>query len=252
MSDFSFAPAIPAEERSRLEGVLGHRFESEELLVEALTHRSFANDRGLDGHNERLEFLGDAVLGLMAAEWLFRRHGELPEGQLSRAKAVLASERPLADYADWLDLGSALRLGANEASTGGRGRQSVLADALEALFGAVHLDGGPAASRAVVERYLSWAEPRVDWQQRDAKTRLQEWTQARGGELPVYAIVEASGPDHQRTFVCEVSVLGDVCGRGVASTKKEAHQRAAFAALTALAAEAVAAARNGEPSDLGG
>jgi ribonuclease-3 len=236
VSELSFAPSIPPAERERLERALGHRFASEELLVEALTHRSFAKDRRLDVHNERLEFLGDAVLGLTAAEWLFRRHVERPEGELSRAKAVLASEGPLAGYAAELDLGSVVRLGENEARTGGRSRASVLADALEALFGAVHLDGGAAAARAVVERYLAWAEPRVEWQQRDAKTRLQEWAQARGSELPSYAIVEASGPDHQRTFVCEVSVLGNVRGKGVASTKKEAHQRAAAAALAQLEA----------------
>jgi ribonuclease-3 len=236
MSGFAFEAAIPAEERARLEAALGHRFADADLLIEALTHRSFANDRKLEVHNERLEFLGDAVLGLIAAEWLFRRHRERPEGELSRAKAVLASSGPLAGYAAELDLGSVVRLGENEARTGGRGRASVLADALEALFGAVHLDGGAAASRAAVERYLAWAEPRVEWQQRDAKTRLQEWAQARGGELPSYAIVEASGPDHQRTFVCEVSVLGSVRGKGVASTKKEAHQRAAAAALAELEA----------------
>ena len=233
MSDISFSPAIPEDERLRLESELGHRFASEELLIEALTHRSFAYDRGLGAHNERLEFLGDAVLGLVAAEWLFRRHVERPEGELSRAKAVLASAGPLAGYAERLGLGSVVRLGVNEARTGGRSRASVLADALEALFGAVHLDGGPAASRVVIERYLSWAEGRVDWQQRDAKTRLQEWSQARGGELPVYRIVEESGPDHQRTFVCEVELFGEVAGRGQGPTKKEAHQRAAEAALAA-------------------
>ena len=237
MSEFSFSPAIPEGERLRLEAELGHRFSSEELLIEALTHRSFAKDRKLDTYNERLEFLGDGVLGLVAAEWLFRRHPDRAEGELSRAKAVLVSESPLADYAEELDLGSVVRLGANEIRTGGRSRTSVLADALEALFGAVHLDGGPAASHAVIERYLSWAEGRVDWQQRDAKTRLQEWSQARGGELPVYRIVEESGPDHLRTFVCEVEIFGEVAGRGQGSTKKEAHQKAAEAALAARSAQ---------------
>jgi ribonuclease-3 len=244
MNGFAFEAAIPADERTRLEAALGHRFVDADLLIEALTHRSFAKDRQLDGHNERLEFLGDAVLGLIAAEWLFRRHRERPEGELSRAKAVLASSGPLAAYAERLQLGDVVRLGANEVKTGARNRPSVLADALEALFGAVHLDGGPAASRVVVERYLAWAEPRVEWQRRDAKTRLQEWSQARGGELPTYTIVEASGPDHQRTFVCEVSVLGQVRGRGVASTKKEAHQRAATAALAEL--DAPSSAPSGE------
>ncbi len=237
MSEFLFGPAIPAEERARLEAELGHEFADDDLLIEALTHRSFAKDRGLEVHNERLEFLGDAVLGLIAAEWLFRCHPDRPEGELSRAKAVLASEGPLAGYAEQLELGSVVRLGTNEIRTGTRSKQSVLADALEALFGAVHLDGGSPASRLVVERYLAWAESRVDWQQRDAKTRLQEWSQAHGGELPVYRIVEEIGPEHQRTFVCEVVLLGAVAGRGQGPTKKEAHQRAASDAFDGLRGE---------------
>jgi ribonuclease-3 len=231
MTELAFAAELPPGERERLERQLGHLFADGDLLVEALTHRSFAYVRQLDAHNERLEFLGDAVLGLVAAEWLFRRHPDRREGELARAKAALVSAAPLAAYAERLDLGSVVRLGRDEARTGGRQRASVLADALEALFGAAHLDGGPAASRAVVERFLEWAEGEVEWRRRDAKTELQEREQAAGRPLPAYAVVEESGPDHDKRFVCEVRVAGELRGRGDGRTKKEAQQRAAAAAL---------------------
>lgn len=235
MSDFAFAAQVPPAERERLEAALGHRFADELLLVEALTHRSFANERGLEIHNERLEFLGDAVLGMVAVEWLFRLHPERPEGELARAKSALVSAAPLAGYAERLDLGSAVRLGTNEARTGGRGRASVLADLVEALFGAVHLDGGIDASRRVVERYLEWAQGEVDWQQRDAKTELQERLQGGARPLPDYAIVAESGPDHDKRFTCEVSVEGELLGSGEGRTKREAQQHAAAAALARFA-----------------
>jgi ribonuclease-3 len=245
MSEFSFEPRVPAAERERLERALGHGFADEALLLEALTHRSFAFDRGLDLHNERLEFLGDAVLGAVAAEWLFRRHPERPEGELARAKSALVAAVPLAGYAERLDLGSAVRLGENEARTGGRRRASVLADALEAVFGAVHLDGGASASRSVVERYLEWAEGAVEWRARDAKTELQERVQARGWPLPAYTVAGEEGPEHEKRFVFEVEVRGRVVGRGGGRTKKEAQQSAAAAALEALAADPDGAAEDG-------
>ncbi|MCM2270224.1 MAG: ribonuclease III [Thermoanaerobaculia bacterium] len=231
MSDFSFAARVEPAERGRLETALGHGFADELLLVEALTHRSFTHERGLEAHNERLEFLGDAVLGMVAAEWLFRRHPDRPEGELARAKSALVSAAPLAGYAARLDLGSVVRLGINEVRTGGRERPSVLADVLEALFGAVHLDGGIAASRRVVERYLDWAEGAVEWRLRDAKTELQERLQAAARPLPEYVVVAESGPDHDKLFTCEAQVAGEVLGRGEGRTKKEAQQQAAAAAL---------------------
>jgi ribonuclease-3 len=238
MSEFSFAARVEPAERARLEAALGHVFADELLLVEALTHRSFANDRGLDVTNERLEFLGDAVLGMVAAEWLFRRHSERPEGDLARAKSALVSAAPLAGYALRLDLGSVVRLGQNEARTGGRQRPSVLADVLEAVFGAVHLDAGVDAARRVIERYLAWAEGEVDWRQRDAKTELQERLQAAGRPLPDYVVVGEAGPDHDKLFTCEARVAGEVLGRGEGRTKKEAQQHAAAAALERLGPEA--------------
>jgi ribonuclease-3 len=234
MSDFSFAARVEPAERERLEAALGHDFVDELLLVEALTHRSFANERGLEVTNERLEFLGDAVLGMVAADWLFRRHPDRPEGELARAKSALVSAGPLAGYAGHLDLGAVVRLGLNEVRTGGRQRPSVLADVLEAVFGAVHLAAGVDAARRVIERYLDWAEGAVDWQQRDAKTELQERLQAAGRPLPDYLVVGEAGPDHDKVFTCEARVAGEVLGRGEGRTKKEAQQQAAAAALERL------------------
>jgi ribonuclease-3 len=238
MNGPSFAARVAPAERARIEAALGHAFADELLLVEALTHRSFANERGLDLTNERLEFLGDAVLGLVAAEWLFRRHPERPEGELARAKSALVSAAPLAAYALHLDLGAVVRLGQNEVRTGGRRRPSVLADVVEAIFGAALLDGGGDAARLVVERYLLWAEGEVDWHRRDAKTELQERLQAAGRPLPDYLVVAESGPDHDKLFTCEARVAGEVLGRGDGRTKKEAQQGAAAAALARLRSEA--------------
>jgi len=244
MNEASFAPQVPEPERRRIEEALGHGFVDRALLCEALTHRSFANERSLEIDNERLEFLGDAVLGAVAAEWLFRRHPEGSEGELARAKAALVAAGPLAEFAAQLDLGSALRFGTHEANGAGRRLRSVLADALEALFGAIHLDGGQEASRVAVERYLEWAEKRVEWRLRDAKTALQERLQADGRPLPDYRVVAESGPDHDKRFACEVWVASESLGRGEGRSKKEAQQRAAAAALQRFDA----AAGSEEPS----
>jgi len=220
----------------RLEAALGHRFVDPALALIALTHRSYANERGLAEHNERLEFLGDAVLGLLAAEWLYRRHPERPEGELSRAKSTLVSTGALAAYAERLDLGALLRLGVGESRSGGGSKASLLADALEAVFGAVFLDGGLAAVRGVVERFFVWAESAHELQRSDPKTELQELLQAEAMPLPEYSIVAERGPDHEKQFTCEVAVAGELLGEGSGRTKKEAHQSAAAAALERLAA----------------
>jgi ribonuclease-3 len=225
---------LPEAERRRLERRLGHRFADRSLLERALVHRSYANDRGLDGHNERLEFLGDAVLGLLTAEWLYRRHPERPEGDLARAKSALVAEEGLRRWAERLELGGIVRLGSAEVRAGAGQKASVLADGLEALFGAVFLDGGLDAARGPVKRYLEWAEGQVEWRRRDAKTELQERAQALGWPLPVYSILAEEGPEHERRFACEVSLRGVAAGRGAGRTKKEAHQRAAAAALARL------------------
>lgn len=224
-------------EWSELERRLGHRFRDRDLLATALTHRSFAHEHGLPVQNERLEFLGDAILGLFTAEWLFRRFPARSEGELARQKSVFVSAPHLAEHARALELGASLRLDANEERTGGRERASILADSLEAIFAAVYLDGGLEAARAVVETFLVQVEARGGTDIADPKTVLQELAQARGWALPLYEIVSETGPDHERLFLCQVRLRGEVTGTGEGRTKKEAHQRAAIAALAALGDE---------------
>ena len=233
---------VSADLAERLGRALGHRFLAPELAIVALTHRSYANERGLAEHNERLEFLGDAVLGLLAAEWLFRRHPERAEGELSRAKSTLVSAGALARYAERLDLGALLQLGVGESRSGGSRKASLLTDALEAAIGAVFLDGGLTAVRRVVEPFLIWAEGAHELERSDPKTELQEVLQAAARPLPEYSIVAERGPDHEKLFSCEVTVAGEILGHGSGRTKKEAHQSAAAAALARLAAQRTVAA----------
>lgn len=227
---FGRRPATDLEQR------LGHRFRREDLLDLALTHRSWANEKGEVEHYERLEFLGDAVLGLLAAEWLYERHPELPEGELSKRKSQLVSEETLTRYAAELELGTALKLGVGEERSGGRGKASLLADSLEALFGAVYLDAGLEAARKAVEPMLEEAvEERPEAvAQADTKTRLQEHAQAHGWELPEYRLVGESGPDHEKVFTVECRLRGEPVGRGEGPSKKRAEQRAAADALSRL------------------
>jgi ribonuclease-3 len=219
---------------------LGHRFRRPDLLELALTHRSYANERGGDEHYERLEYLGDAVLGMVTAEWLYRSQPELPEGELSRLKAQLVSRGALARHAEAIDLGAALRLGVGEERSGGRTKPSLLADSLEAVFGAVYLDAGlPAAARVIhlmLAPMLEAGEGRSQLLGADAKTRLQEIAQARGWELPQYRHTGATGPDHSRLYRVECWLAGRPAGAGEGSTKKLAEQRAAADALAKLAA----------------
>lgn len=212
---------------------LGHRFRDRALLEEALTHRSWANDQGVAVDWERLEFLGDSVLGLVAGEWLFRRFTEQREGELSRLKAYLVSEPALADAALMLGLGECLHLSVGEERSGGRRRPAILADALEALLAAIYLDDGLETVRRIVEPILergltTW---RDELSHRDAKTALQELTQARGWALPKYRQVATEGPDHARIFTVEVWVHGELAGTGRAGSKKAAQQEAAREAL---------------------
>lgn len=227
-----FRPLTPLEER------LGHRFKRRELLELALTHRSFANEHELPGNYERLEFLGDAVLGVMTAEWLFERHPELPEGELSKRKSTLVSERSLAVHAASLGLGEALRLGVGEERSGGRVKPSLLADVLEAVLGAIWLDGGYEAARACARRVLEGTvRASGSVQDLDAKTRLQEIVQGRGWERPAYRVVAEEGPDHSKRFEVECLLRGEVVGRGEGKSKKAAEQNAAATALETIAAE---------------
>lgn len=218
-----------------LEQRLGYRFRSPELLQTSVTHRSFANERGLDDHYERLEFLGDAVLGLIAAEWLFERYPELPEGELSKLKSSLVSARSLARHARRLGLGEQLLLGVGEERSGGRDKRSLLADSMEAVFGAVFQDGGVEAARKVVGALLETeGGGATDRGPVDPKTELQEVAQARGWALPEYRLVEAQGPDHEKTFVFQCLLEGQVAGAGEGSSKKVAEQAAAAEALASL------------------
>jgi len=218
---------------SQLEERLGHRFRRRELLENALTHRSYANEKGLDQNYERLEFLGDSVLGLLASDWLFRRHPELPEGRLSTLKSSLVSRPTLERHAVELGIGAALRLGVGEERSGGRAKGSLLADALEAVLGAVYLDRGIEAARGVAEPLFEDALDEID-EIVDGKTRLQELAQSRGLGLPVYRLLEEVGPDHRKSFTVECR-LADVAASARGSTKKRAEKRAAAAVVDLFA-----------------
>ncbi|MEM9293417.1 MAG: ribonuclease III [Acidobacteriota bacterium] len=221
-----------------LEERLGYRFQRPRLLETAVTHRSFANEKGLDRNYERLEFLGDAILGMIAAEWLFSRYPDEDEGELSKLKSSLVSARSLARFAGVLGLGESLRLGVGEERSGGRRKRSLLADSLEAVFGAVYRDGGIDAARSVILPMLESAPvSRRRGSAADAKTDLQEFAQGRGWDLPEYHLLSTEGPDHDKTFTFQCWVDGRVVGQGTGSSKKRAEQAAAAEALEALAEE---------------
>jgi ribonuclease-3 len=230
--------ALVADRSELLAGLelrFGHQFRNRELLDDALTHRSWANEAGGVSHYERIEFLGDAVLGLVTADWLFELHAGRAEGELSLRKSMLVSEGALASYAEKIALGEGLRLGAGEERSGGRLKASLLADVLEALFGAVYLDAGFEAARRVVRTYLeSASELPLEQRAVDPKTTLQEQVQARGWPLPAYTVVDESGPDHDKVFTVEVRIRGELAGRGIGRTKKGAEQAAAGGALAML------------------
>jgi ribonuclease-3 len=227
-------PDHSAADRSALEASLGVTPDPA-LLERALTHRSFAYENGGLPTNERLEFLGDSVLGLIVTDTLFRGHPDLPEGQLAKLRAAVVNMRALAGVARSLDLGAYIRLGRGEEGTGGRDKSSILADTLEALIGAVYLDLGLKAADKLVHRLFDALIARsaslgagLDW-----KTSLQELTATEDLGVPEYH-VEESGPDHQKTFRAAVCVGGVEYGRGEGRSKKEAEQQAAEAAWTAI------------------
>jgi ribonuclease-3 len=215
-----------------LQARLQHRFSDPRLLTRALTHRSFSAD-----HNERLEFLGDSVLNLAVSALLFQRLAALPEGDLTKVRATLVKQEPLHQIAIELGLPDALRLGEGEVRTGGRRRPSILADALEALIGAVYLDAGYAAAEALVHRLFEKIEinPRMVAAAKDPKTELQEWLQGRKMKLPVYRVAATLGAAHKQTFdvECEIPELGAV-ERGIGASRRAGEQAAAAAMLLAL------------------
>jgi ribonuclease-3 len=218
---------------------LNYRFQDPSLLDEALTHKSYLNEAPELScrDNERLEFLGDAVLDLMISELFLSRFPEAPEGTLSKLRAKTVSEAALGQVARRLDLGAALRLGRGEELTGGRDKPSLLADALEALIAAVYLDGGLAAARhvalpAFAEVIDNLSRPEAA----DHKTELQEICQRDFGGLPAYRVLRESGPDHDKQFDVEIAIRGEVYGVGSGRSKKEAEQKAARSALEKLRA----------------
>ena len=217
-----------------------------ETLERALTHRSFAYENGGLPTNERLEFLGDAVLGLVVTDTLFRRHPDLPEGQLAKLRAAVVNMRALADIGRGLDVGAHLRLGRGEESTGGRDKSSILADAVEALIGAAYLDRGLEAAAGLVHRLVDDMIDRADvlGAGPDWKTSLQELAAQLGLGSPDYRIT-GTGPDHAKTFTAEVVLDGTPRGWGTGRSKKEAEQAAASTAWTSL--RALADAREAGP-----
>ncbi len=220
---------------SPIEDALGYEFAEPGLLRVALTHRSYSNERGEKDNYERLEFLGDAVLGLVASRWLYDRYPSEPEGWLAKRKSFLVSAPVLARFGESIGLGPELRLGVGEARSGGSTKSSILADSVEAVFGAVYLDGGPAAACVIIERLLEEAlEERSRLSHADAKTRLQEVVQARGWALPAYRVVTETGPDHRKRFTIECSVAGEAAGLAEGRSKKLAEQAAAARALERL------------------
>ena len=214
-----------------LEAKLEYTFQDISLLEHALTHSSYANEsRGRCTSNERLEFLGDSVLGMVVADHLFRACGDMPEGDLTRIRAALVREENLVEVARQLDLGSYLRLGRGEELCGGRQRPSIQADAVEAVLAAVYLDGGIGSARKIIHRFIL-DNAVLETKTQDYKTALQELVQRQPGSEIIYELVNKSGPDHCRVFVMEVSVNGQVTGRGEGHSKKAAEQMAAKAAM---------------------
>nr|WP_091188067.1 ribonuclease III [Microbacterium humi] len=221
-------------DRGPLLAVLGVSLDPE-LLQLALTHRSYAYEHGGLPHNERLEFLGDSVLGLAITTKLYRDNPTLPEGDLARMRAAVVSTVALAEVAERISLGPYLLLGRGEELTGGRQKASILADTMEALFGAVYLDNGQDAATALVLRLVG---PLLNDSARfgaamDPKTSLQEAAAAHGGESPVYEVT-SSGPDHDRRFSATVTVVGLVSATGTGTSKKQAEMAAALSAWTDL------------------
>jgi ribonuclease-3 len=222
----------------KLEQRLDYTFQDRRYLETALNHSSYANERPGQHSNERLEFLGDAVLGFCTAKTIYRLFPDMPEGEMTRLRAELVCEASLHQVAVALDLGSYIRLGKNEQCNGGRTRVSILADAVEAILAAMFLDGGLApAERFIEERILNNIRAGKRPVRTDYKTQLQELLQKEGGAAPVYAIVGESGPDHNKTFTARVQLHQGAHADGVGKSKKEAEQAAAKAALALLGAE---------------
>lgn len=219
-----------------LEEAIGYRFHNLSLLQNALTHSSYANERWHNSllSNERLEFLGDSVLGMLVAEYLFRNFPNRPEGELTRMRADMVCEGTLAAAANRIGLGKHLLLGHGEEQGGGRSRDSILADAVESVIAACFLDGGLDAALNFIRQFILVEVPVTRLHNVDYKTQLQELVQQKKNQTLSYALVDESGPDHDKRFDVEVSLNGAVVGKGSGSSKKRAEQDAARAAIANL------------------
>ena len=219
-----------------LEEAIGYRFHNLSLLQNALTHSSYANERWHNSllSNERLEFLGDRVLGMLVAEYLFRNFPNRPEGELTRMRADMVCETTLAAAANRIGLGDYLLLGHGEEQGGGRSRDSILADAVESVIAACFLDGGLDAALNFIRQFILVEVPVTRLHNVDYKTQLQELVQQKKNQTLSYALVDESGPDHDKRFDVEVSLNGAVVGKGSGSSKKRAEQDAARAAIANL------------------
>lgn len=220
-----------------LEEKIGYKFKNRQLLITALTHSSYANERHDPACQsyERLEFLGDSILGIVTADFLYHHEPQLPEGRMTRLRAELVCEGSLHKVALELGLGEYMRLGRGEEHTGGRQRPSILADMVEAIIAAMYIDSGmDEAQKFIMERVLKDAEISDSHRSADYKTELQELVQRRSNQHISYELVSESGPDHCKTFTFQVCVNGLPVGEGSGRTKKEAEQQAAGKALEAL------------------
>ena len=219
-----------------LETAIGYRFRNITLLQNALTHSSYANERWHNSllSNERLEFLGDSVLGMLVAEYLYRNFPNRPEGELTRMRADMVCEQTLAATANRIGLGEHLLLGHGEERFGGRNRDSILADAVESVIAACFLDGGLDAALQFVQKFILVEVPVKKLHNADYKTALQELVQQKKNQVLSYVLVGQSGPDHDKQFDVEVSLNGTVVGKGSGSSKKRAEQMAAKSAIEKL------------------
>ena len=219
-----------------LEAALGYKFQDITLLQNALTHSSYANERWHNSllSNERLEFLGDSILGMVVAEYLYTHFPDRPEGELTRMRADMVCETSLAAIALQLGLGEHLLLGHGEERFGGRTRASILADAVESVIAASYLDGGMDAAKGIITRFVLCNVPVSKLQNTDYKTALQELIQQKKNQVLCYRLVGESGPDHDKVFTAQVLLNDQVVGEGSGSSKKRAEQDAARAALEKL------------------
>lgn len=219
-----------------LETAIGYRFKNISYLQNALAHSSYANERWHDGlkSNERLEFLGDSILGMVVAEYLYRNFPDRLEGELTRMRADMVCERALAEIAVKLDLGKHIMLGKGEEQGGGRSRGSIQADAVESIIAACYLDGGMDAARGFIERFVLCRVPVTKLKNTDYKTALQELVQQRKNQIIQYVLVGETGPDHDKQFRVNLLLNGEMMGTGTGGSKKKAEQEAAKAAMEVL------------------